>query len=51
MQEMNLHLTGDMHAVSSAHHLAAAALDARLYHEIRLGEAEFTRQSEQIVSS
>ena len=48
MQEMNLHLTGDIHAVSSAHNLAAAALDARLYHETRLGEAEFTRQSEQM---
>jgi len=47
MQEMNLHLTGDIHAVSSAHNLAAAALDARLYHETRLGEVEFARQSEQ----
>jgi formate--tetrahydrofolate ligase len=47
MQEMNLHLTGDIHAVSSAHNLAAAALDARLFHETRLGAVEFTRQSEQ----
>lgn len=47
MQEMNLHLTGDIHAVSSAHNLAAAALDARLFHETRLSAAEFTRQSEQ----
>ena len=45
MQEMNLHLTGDIHAVSSAHNLAAAALDARLFHEHNLGAAEFTRQS------
>lgn len=47
MQEMNLHLTGDIHAVNSAHNLAAAALDARLFHETRLGAVEFTRQSDQ----
>jgi len=45
MQEMNLHLTGDIHAVSSAHNLASAALDARLFHETRLGAKEFTQQS------
>ncbi|CNE58813.1 formate--tetrahydrofolate ligase [Yersinia nurmii] len=38
MEKLNLHLTGDIHAISSAHNLAAAALDARLYHEQRLGE-------------
>ncbi|WP_028864303.1 formate--tetrahydrofolate ligase [Psychromonas aquimarina] len=47
MQELNLHLTGDIHAVSSAHNLASAALDARLFHEDRLGADEFTRQSGQ----
>jgi formate--tetrahydrofolate ligase len=47
MQEMNLHLTGDIHAVSSAHNLASAALDARLFHEDRLGADEFTRLSGQ----
>ncbi|WP_028766562.1 formate--tetrahydrofolate ligase [Shewanella fidelis] len=45
MEELNLHLTGDIHAVSSAHNLAAAALDARLFHETRLGAAAFTEQS------
>ncbi len=45
MQEMNLHLTGDIHAVSSAHNLGAAAIASRLYHESRLGQAEFERQS------
>ena len=45
MEELNLHLTGDIHAVSSAHNLAAAALDARLFHETRLGAAEFTKES------
>ncbi|MBW8182771.1 formate--tetrahydrofolate ligase [Shewanella nanhaiensis] len=45
MEEMNLHLTGDIHAVSSAHNLAAAAIDARLFHESRLPADEFTQQS------
>lgn len=35
MEEFNLHLTGDIHAISSAHNLVAAALDARLHHEAR----------------
>ena len=33
MEDFNLHLTGDNHAVAIAHNLAAAALDARWYHE------------------
>ncbi|MGY4026347.1 formate--tetrahydrofolate ligase [Aeromonas rivuli] len=41
MEAMNLHLTGDFHAISAAHNLAAAALDARLFHERRLGD-QFT---------
>lgn len=45
MQELNLHLTGDIHAVSSAHNLGAAAIASRLYHETRLGRAEYERQS------
>ena len=32
MEEFNLHLTGDIHAVSAAHNLGAAAVDARIYH-------------------
>lgn len=36
MDEFNLHLTGDMHAISVAHNLVAAAIDARWYHEERL---------------
>ncbi|MCU8035354.1 MAG: formate--tetrahydrofolate ligase [Shewanella sp.] len=47
MQEMNLNLTGDIHAVSSAHNLGAAAIAARLFHEARLGKAEFEAQSGQ----
>lgn len=35
MEDFNLHLTGDIHAISAAHNLIAAALDARWYHESR----------------
>ncbi|MFA9566030.1 MAG: formate--tetrahydrofolate ligase, partial [Acidimicrobiales bacterium] len=37
MQRLNLHLTGDMHAVTAANNLCAAALDASLYHGNPLG--------------
>ncbi|KAF8163306.1 FTHFS-domain-containing protein [Crassisporium funariophilum] len=33
MDEFNLHLTGDIHAVTAANNLLAAALDARILHE------------------
>ncbi|KIP09081.1 hypothetical protein PHLGIDRAFT_126538 [Phlebiopsis gigantea 11061_1 CR5-6] len=33
MDEFNLHLTGDIHAVTAANNLLAAALDARMLHE------------------
>lgn len=33
MEEFNLHLTGDIHAVSAANNLLAAQLDARYFHE------------------
>lgn len=32
MENFNLHLTGDIHAISAAHNLIAAMLDAQLYH-------------------
>lgn len=32
MEEINLHLNGDFHAVTAAHNLLAAAIDASLYH-------------------
>ncbi|MCW0507303.1 formate--tetrahydrofolate ligase [Aeromonas piscicola] len=44
MEEMNLHLTGDFHALTAAHNLAAAALDARLFHETKLG-SQFTART------
>jgi formyltetrahydrofolate synthetase len=33
MEDFNLHLTGDIHAVSAANNLLAAAVDARIFHE------------------
>jgi len=44
MQDFNLHLTGDIHAISAAHNLCAAAIDARIYHESRWSDAFFERQ-------
>jgi formyltetrahydrofolate synthetase len=33
MEDFNLHLTGDIHAVSAANNLLAAAIDTRIFHE------------------
>ena len=33
MDEFNLHLTGDIHAISIANNLLAAAIDTRMFHE------------------
>jgi formate--tetrahydrofolate ligase len=33
MEEFNLHLTGDIHAVTAANNLLAAALETRMFHE------------------
>lgn len=33
MEEFNLHLTGDIHAVSAANNLLAAAIETRMFHE------------------
>ena len=38
MDEFNLHLTGDVHAITVAHNLVAAAIDARWFHETRLSD-------------
>ena len=38
MEEFNLHLTGDIHAITAAHNLIAAAIDARMYHEDQLSD-------------
>ena len=33
MEEFNLHLTGDIHAIGAANNLLAAAIDTRMFHE------------------
>jgi len=38
MEDFNLHLTGDIHAVGAANNLLAAAIDARIMHEDRLSD-------------
>ncbi len=35
MEDFNLHLTGDIHAITASNNLVAAALDSRMYHESR----------------
>ena len=38
MEDFNLHLTGDIHAVGAANNLLAAAVDARIMHEDELSD-------------
>ena len=33
MEEFNLHMTGDIHAITAANNLFAAAIDTRIFHE------------------
>jgi methylenetetrahydrofolate dehydrogenase (NADP+) / methenyltetrahydrofolate cyclohydrolase / formyltetrahydrofolate synthetase len=33
MEEFNLHLTGDIHAIGAANNLLASAIDTRMFHE------------------
>jgi methylenetetrahydrofolate dehydrogenase (NADP+)/methenyltetrahydrofolate cyclohydrolase/formyltetrahydrofolate synthetase/formate--tetrahydrofolate ligase len=43
MEEFNLHLTGDIHAVSIAHNLLAAAIDARIKHEAHASDKAWAK--------
>jgi formyltetrahydrofolate synthetase len=44
MEDFNLHLTGDIHAITAANNLLAAAIDTRMFHESRqTDEALFRR--------
>lgn len=44
MEEMNLHMTGDIHAITAANNLLAAAIDTRIFHErSQTDEALFNR--------
>ena len=40
MEDFNLHLTGDIHAISAATNLVAAAIDSRWFHESRLSDSQ-----------
>ena len=44
MEDFNLHLTGDIHAIGVAHNLVAAALDTRLYHESRQTDEQLAKR-------
>ncbi|MGD2105474.1 MAG: formate--tetrahydrofolate ligase [Anaerolineae bacterium] len=44
MEDFNLHLTGDIHAIGVAHNLVAAALDTRMYHESRQSDEALKRR-------
>ena len=44
MEDFNLHLTGDIHAVGAAHNLLAAAIDARILHEDSLTDKQLARR-------
>ena len=39
MDEFNLHLTGDIHAITAANNLLAAAIDTRMFHEATQSDA------------
>jgi methylenetetrahydrofolate dehydrogenase (NADP+)/methenyltetrahydrofolate cyclohydrolase/formyltetrahydrofolate synthetase len=38
MEDFNLHLTGDIHAITAANNLLAAAIDARMFHESTMSD-------------
>jgi formyltetrahydrofolate synthetase len=40
MEDFNLHLTGDIHAITAANNLLAAAIDARILHEQEIKDDE-----------
>ncbi|PRD27998.1 UNVERIFIED_CONTAM: Mthfd1 [Trichonephila clavipes] len=42
MEEFNLHLTGDIHAITAANNLLAAQIDARIFHEATQSDALYT---------
>ncbi len=44
MEDFNLHLTGDIHAITVAHNLVAAAIDTRMYHESRQSDEALKRR-------
>jgi formyltetrahydrofolate synthetase len=43
MEDFNLHLTGDIHAVGVSHNLLSAAIDARIMHERNMTDKQLYR--------
>ncbi|MBC7260486.1 MAG: formate--tetrahydrofolate ligase, partial [Chloroflexi bacterium] len=43
MEDFNLHLTGDIHAVGAANNLLAAAIDARILHEDEMSDEKLLK--------
>ncbi len=48
MEDFNLHLTGDIHAVGAAHNLLAAAIDARIMFEDRYSDEQLRKVAPEI---
>jgi methylenetetrahydrofolate dehydrogenase (NADP+)/methenyltetrahydrofolate cyclohydrolase/formyltetrahydrofolate synthetase/formate--tetrahydrofolate ligase len=44
MEDFNLHLTGDIHAVGAAHNLLAAAIDNRIYFESKMTDEKLAKR-------
>ncbi|KAK3092906.1 hypothetical protein FSP39_008741 [Pinctada imbricata] len=44
MEEFNLHLTGDIHAITAANNLLAAQIDARMFHEATQKDEDLYRR-------
>jgi methylenetetrahydrofolate dehydrogenase (NADP+)/methenyltetrahydrofolate cyclohydrolase/formyltetrahydrofolate synthetase/formate--tetrahydrofolate ligase len=44
MEDFNLHLTGDIHAIGAAHNLVSAAIDARIMHERNNSDAAWEKK-------
>ena len=48
MEDFNLHLAGDIHAVGVAHNLLAAAIDNRIYHEDNMDDERLAKACPEI---
>lgn len=44
MENLNLHCSGDIHAITAANNLLAAAIDARMFHEAAQKDAALFRR-------
>jgi hypothetical protein len=44
MEDFNLHLTGDIHAITAANNLLAAAIDARMFHEADMDDETLAKR-------